>query len=205
MNKPLVISASLLFGANLAALICAIWFRWNLFEIVLLYWIQALIIGVFQRQKVRDMVAYAKHPRREKWFRAHRTPLMQEGMHNGFAGVYGVFWAGAGIILLITYINSERLTVDASTILFASSAFVFTHLWSYRINKQTDEQRVVDINVLILPLLRMFLPLHIFSVVTDLDSTTSPAMIAVWMSIKTAADLGAHIIEHSQSRRVPAV
>ncbi len=204
MNKSLAISASLLLGSNLIALVCAIWFRWNLFEIVLLYWIQALIIGVFQRRKVRDMVAYARHPRRAKWFRASRTSLMQEGMHNGFAGVYGVFWAGAGIILLITFFNSERLTVDPVTILFASSTFVFSHWWSYRINKQTDEQRVVDINVLLLPLFRMFLPLHVFSVVMDLDSTTTPAMIAVWMSIKTTVDLGAHVIEHTESRRVPA-
>ena len=72
---------------------------WNLFEIVLFYWIRALIIGVFQRRKVRD---------------------------------------------------------------------------------------------------------HVFSVVMDLDSTTTPAMIAVWMSIKTTVDLGAHVIEHTESRRVPA-
>jgi len=48
MKKSLAISTSVLLGANLAALICALWFRWNLFEIVLLYWIQALIVGVFQ-------------------------------------------------------------------------------------------------------------------------------------------------------------
>ena len=59
MNKSLAISASLLLGSNLVALVFALWFRWNLFEIVLLYWIQALIIGAFQRRKVRDMVAYA--------------------------------------------------------------------------------------------------------------------------------------------------
>ena len=203
MNKSLAISASLLLGSNLLALVFAIWFQWNLFEIVLLFWIQALIIGVFQRRKVRDMVAYARHPRRAKWFRGHRTSLMQEGMHNGFAGVYGVFWAAAGIILLITFFNSERLTVDPVTILFASSTFVFSHWWSYRTNKQTDEQRVVDINVLILPMFRMFLPLHVFSVVMDLESTATPAIIAVWMSIKTTVDLGAHVIEHSESRRVP--
>lgn len=203
MNRSLVISASFLLGSNLVALVFAIWFRWNLFEIVLLYWIQALIIGVFQRRKVRDMVAYARHPRRAKWFRGHRTSLMQEGMHNGFACVYGVFWAAAAIILVIAFFNSERLTVDPVTILFASSTFVFSHWWSYRANKETDEQRVVDINVLLLPLFRMFLPVHIFSVVMDFDIATTPAMVVVWMMIKTTVDLGAHVIEHSESRRVP--
>jgi uncharacterized membrane protein YfcA len=204
MNKSLAISTSVLLGANLAALICATWFRWNLFEIVLLYWIQALIVGVFQRQKVRDMVAYARHPRRAEWFRTHGTALMQEGMHNGFAGIYGVFWAGVGIILLITYFNSERLTVDLATILFTSSTFIFSHWWSYRTNKRTDEQRVIDINVLILPMARMLLPLHVFCVVMDLNVTTNPAMVATWMSIKTAADLGAHVKEHTEVRRVPS-
>jgi hypothetical protein len=163
MNRSLVISALLLLGSNLIALACAIWFRWNLFEIVLLYWIQALIIGVFQRRKVRDMVAYARHPSRARWFR-----------------------------------------VDPVTILLASSTFVFAHWWSYRTNKQTDEQRVVNINVLLLPLFRMFLPLHVFFVVMDLDIATAPAVIAVWMSVKATVDLGAHVIEHTESRRVPA-
>ncbi len=198
MNRSLAISTSLLLGANLTAFICAIWFRWNLFEIVLLYWIQALIIGVFQHRKVKDMLAYAKHPGRAERFRVYRTTLMREGIHNGFAGVYGVFWAGAGIILLITFFNSERVTIDPTTILLASSIFVFSHWWSYHNNKQTDEQRVIDINVLLLPLFRMFLPLHVFSVVIDLDSATTPAMIAAWMSIKTTVDVGAHIIEHRQ-------
>jgi hypothetical protein len=204
MNRSLVISASLLLGANVVALVCAISFRWNLFEIVLLYWIQALIVGVFQRQKIKDMVTYARHPRRAKWFRAHGTSLMQEGLHNGFAGIYGVFWAGVTVTLLITFFKSDRLAVDVATVLSASSAFIFVHWWSYRSNKPTDEQRVIDINVLILPMARMLLPLHVFCVVMDLDITTNPTTTFTWMSIKTAADLGAHIVEHNQSRRIPS-
>lgn len=203
MNKSLVISASVLLGSNLVALVFAIWFQWNLFEIVLLYWIQALIIGVFQRRKVRDMIAYARHPQQARWFRKHSTGLMQVGMHNAFAGLYGVFWAVAGILLIIAFFNSERLTVDPVSILFASSTFVFSHWWSYRTNKPTDEQRVVDINVLLLPVFRMFLPLHVFAVVMDLDITTNPAVTAVWMLIKTTVDLGSHLIEHNEGRRIP--
>jgi uncharacterized protein DUF6498 len=203
MNKSLVISTSLLLGSNLIALFCAIWLRWNLVEIVLLYWVQALIIGIFQRRKVRDMVAYAMHPDRADWYRINRSPLTRGGMHNGFAGIYGVFWVAAGIILLIKTFGSERLTIDPVTILLASSTFVFSHWWSYRNNKQTDERRIVDINVLLLPLFRMFLPLHVFSVVIELDGTTTPAVIAVWMATKTAVDVGAHVIEHTSSRRVP--
>lgn len=204
MNRSLVISASLLLGANLVALVCAIAFHWNLFEIVLLYWIQAFIVGVFQRQKVKDMVAYARHPSREKWFRANGTSLMQEGMHNAFAGIYGVFWAGVGVILLIAFVKSDRLAVDLATVLSASGAFILAHWWSYRGNRPTDMQRVVDINVLILPMARMLLPLHVFCVVMDLEITTSPMTTVTWMSIKTAADLGAHIAEHNKSRRVPS-
>jgi hypothetical protein len=204
MNKSLAISASLLLGSNLIALACAIEFQWNWFEIILLYWIQALIIGVFQRRKVRDMVAYARHPSRAKWFRAERRPLMQDGMHNGFAGIYAVFWAGAGIILLFKFFVSARPAVDPITILFVSSTFAFSHWWSYRANKHSDETRIIDLNVLLLPVFRMFLPLHVFAVVMDFDSTTTTAMIAVWMTLKTSMDIGAHIIEHNQTRRVPA-
>ncbi|MGB5346702.1 MAG: DUF6498-containing protein [Woeseia sp.] len=204
MNRSLAISAAILLGSNLVALVFALWFQWNTFEIVLLYWIQALIIGGFQRRKVQDMIAYARHPRQAKWFRSHGTSLMQEGMHNAFAGVYGVFWAVAGILLLIAFLNSRDLVVDPVSILLATSVFACSHWWSYRTNKPDDEQRVVDINVLLLPVLRMFLPLHVFAVVMDLDVTTTPAVTAVWMTIKTAVDVGAHIIEHSEGRRIPA-
>ncbi len=204
MSKPLLISATVLLGANLFALACAIWFDWNLFEVVLLYWIQALIIVVFHRRKIRDMIECATQPHLAEWFRANRTPLMQMGMHNAVAGILGAFWAGVGITLGVTLWNTEGARVDPLTILLVSSIFLLSHWWSYRANKESDKRRIVDLNILLLPLFRIILPLQVFLIVMDLDVTSGPVAVAVWMSIKTAADIGGHVVEHGHTKRIPA-
>ncbi len=203
MSKSLLLSATVLLGANLIALACAIWFDWNLFEVVLLYWIQALVIVVFHRRKIGDMIEYAMQPRLAEWFRANRTPLMQEGMHNGVAGILGVFWLGVGITLGVAFWNTPGATVNPLTILLVSCIFLLSHWWSYRSNRESDERRIVDLNILLLPLFRIILPLQVFLVVMDLDVNASPVAVATWMSIKTAADIGGHVVEHGHTKRIP--
>ncbi len=204
MNKSLLASGSVLLLSNLIALACAIWLRWNLFEIIVLYWIQSLIIGEFQRRKINDMVAYARHPSRSDWFRVHGTALMREDSSTGFVVIYGLFWAMEGVILLVKYIDSEHLTVNLIPVALTSATFFVAHWWSYRTNKSTDQRRVIDVkNTVLRPLFRMLLPLHIFSLTIDFDNSFSPIAITAWMLIKTVVDLGLHADEHGGNRLFP--
>lgn len=203
MTKSLLLSAAVLLGANLIALACAILFDWNLVEVVLLYWIQSLVIVVFHRRKVRDMIECTMQPRFAEWFSANRTPLMQKGMHNAVAGILGVFWAGVGVTLGVTLWNMEGATVEPFTVLLVSSIFLLSHWWSYRANRASDKRRIIDLNILLLPLFRIILPLQLFLIVVELDVTSSPVAVAIWMSIKTAADIGGHVVEHGHTKRIP--
>ena len=207
MNKSLVLSASLLLCSNLIALACAIWFRWNLFEIVILYWIQALFIGFSHRLKVRNMVAYAKHPSRKKWLGMHESRLMIDGIENGFLGIYGVFWMGEGILLLVKFLRAENMTISLTAVVLTSVAFLVSHWSSYQANKPNDQRRAININnTLAWPLFRMLLPLHFFSVAVDFEGPFNAGAIATWMAVKTGIDVYIHISEHSpKNPMVPAV
>ena len=129
---------------------------------------------------------------------------MQEGMHNGVAGILGVFWAGVGVTLGVSVWNTEGATVDPLTVLLVSSIFLLSHWWSYRANRKSDERRIIDLNILLLPLFRIILPLQVFLIVMDLEVTSGPVALAVWMTIKTAADVGGHVVEHGHTKRIPA-
>ncbi len=203
MNRSLITSASLLLASNLIALAIAIVLRWDLFEVVVLYWIQAFFIAVFQRRKIRDMIAYTLHPSRRKRYVLYSNAFVREGLHNAFAVIYGLFWAMEGGLLLSKYLGSDRLSVEPLALVLASAVFAVSHQWSYRANKEGDERRVVTIgNTVLHPLFRMFLPLHIFTLTVSFDGSFNPAAIAAWMLVKTVVDVGLHIQEHKVSESI---
>lgn len=54
-----------------------------------------------------------------------------------------------------------------------------------------------------LPLLRIFLPLHLVSFVIDFGSSYSSSIIIAWMLLKTVVDVGALLFEHDKKRVMP--
>lgn len=189
--------------SSLVAIALALLLSWNLFEVVVLYWIQALIIGVFQRRKIDDMVRFYNRvnpePRANKYRAGSRVILMTTGSAKGFVIIYGLFWLMEGGLLLAMYVSGNGLSLNSFTLLLAVAVLFGSHLFSYRTNRSNDEQRLpsVEFGVLI-PLFRMLLPLHIFTVAVGFDNDYGAGGILVWMLLKTAVDLGVHAYEHSQ-------
>lgn len=188
-------------GSNLIALVSALLFHWNVFEIVLTYWIQSFFIGVFQRRKIIDIFAQRRRATGEEWVVVSGTRVFPKDGDAGFSIGYGVFWAVAGAILYFSFVKAENLTISLLYVSVQSGIFFIAHWWSYRSNKRNDERRDLDPMVNFgLPLLRMFLPLHLVSFVIDFGSSYSPSIIVAWMLLKTVVDVGAHLFEHDKKR-----
>jgi len=198
-QKPGLRSALVLLGSSLVSIVLALWLAWNIFEVVVLYWIEALIIGVFHRRKVRDMIdAHAKSGRSD-YVRGRRL-LLRHDSHKGFGIIYGLFWLMEGALLLAKYVTETGLSVNSLTLLFAVSVLVLSHLFSYRQNRATDQHRPPTVEtVMLMPLLRMVLPLHIFTLTVGFDTDYGAGGILAWMLLKTAVDLGIHVHEHTNA------
>lgn len=170
----------------------------------MLYWIQALIIGVFQRRKIRDMVDWYSRSGRNPYVRGRRL-LLRHDTHKGFGLIYGLFWLMEGVLLLVMYASDKGLTLNSLTLLGAAALILISHQFSYRSNRRTDQQRAPTVEVvLLMPLFRMLLPLHVFTVAVGFDTDYGAAGILTWMLLKTAMDLGIHVYEHNHVSPVPS-
>ena len=195
-DKSWLFSSLALVGSSLVSIALALALSWNLFEVVVLYWLQALIIGIFQRQKICDMVDFHRRSGRSDYVKGRRLMLQHEP-HKGFSIIYGLFWLMEGGILLAMYVSTNGLSLNSLTLLAGVVVILASHLFSYRRNKATDEQRLPTVErVFFMPFFRMLLPLHIFSVTVGFETDYGAGGILVWMLLKTALDLGIHIHEH---------
>jgi hypothetical protein len=146
--------------ANLAPLAGAIWFGWDAFTVVFLYWLENIVIGGFNVLKM--IFARADAPSYLEFYRRHPqmvvvTPLMVAFfiVHYGFfcyghgVFVYVVFDQASGMENLPTWVQSD-LTWGVAISL---GALVAEHAYAlYRdFYKRGDYQRTH-------PMLQMFLP-----------------------------------------------
>ena len=126
--------------------------------------------------------------------------MLREDTHKGFGIIYGLFWLMEGGLLLAMYVSGKGLSLNSLTLLVAASVLVVSHLFSYRSNRSVDQQRAPTIEVvLFMPLFRMILPLHIFTVAVGFDTDYGAGGILTWMLLKTAIDLAVHVYEHQQN------
>lgn len=198
-HKHWLISGLALVCSSAFAMALALSLSWNLFEVVVLYWVQALIIGVFQRLKIRDMVAHYVSLGASGLYANGRALLLRDDTHKGFGIIYGLFWLVEGVLLLVSYVSTAGLSLSSLLLLVAAAALFVSHLFSYRSNKASDELRPPNVEtVLLLPLFRMLLPLHMFTVAVGFETDYGAGGILTWMLLKTAVDLGIHAYEHNQ-------
>ncbi|MEM7431552.1 MAG: DUF6498-containing protein [Pseudomonadota bacterium] len=194
MTKPKILSTAYLLGANLVALWFALQLNWSLIEVLIVYWLQAAMVGESHRRKMRDILDFAAHSSERR--RQQIGPLMQAGIQNGFAGIYGLVWIALGVALAFAYVKAGSPVLRVWSLLLVVALFAVIHWWSYRVNKPFDQRRRIDVNLLMLPLFRILIPLHIFLVVVGVDAVSSATSLTIWMLIKSAADVGGHVVEH---------
>jgi|GEM_PF-3846832 len=193
-------SALALLGSALLSIALALALSWNIYEVVVLYWIDAFIIGVFQRRKIRDMVDHhSRQPEDSKvWYVNGQRLLLRHDTHKGFGIIYGLFWLMEGGLLVAMYASTNGLSLNSLTLIAATAALVASHLFSYHQNKKTDQRRLPTVQLVMLePLFRMLLPLHMFTVAVGFEVDYGAGGILTWMLMKTALDLGLHLYEHS--------
>lgn len=188
-------SATRLLIANALVLGIALYWRWNPLEIILIFLVQAAIIGVTQRLKIRDMT--------DNGSSAHRLKtdilfyhILRPHIHDGFAFFYGLLWIVLGIVILVKFVVLPGVGVPWVPILLSGSIFSVVHWWSYCSNRATDRLRPVDLNnAFSFPIIRL-MPLFVVAVGLEANFVYASSTIVVWMIVKTLVDVGIHIHEH---------
>jgi hypothetical protein len=179
-------SLLLLLAANLATIGAALWLSFDLSELLLIYWLQSVMIGVsfFTRMLVnagRPGTGYDQAP-----FRVI-TALFFVVHYGFFHYVYLIFLKPAGFPGLMSAIG------------LCGAAFAASHAYSLWHNLRRDLAAGVSGNTLFwLPYARV-VPMHLTIIFAPQAGGGAHALL-MFLGLKTLADLLMHVVEHRTLR-----
>ncbi len=220
VSAPLAIA--LLLIANAIPLVGVVFLGWDLFAILVLYWIESGIVGALNIAKMA-MAGTGKMPANVTVRGGNMTSLtgMKAFAIPFFVMHYGIFWVVHGVFVLFGlplmtgafggggFSGSLGSPLDAfrSLPLVALGAVGLTasHLVSFLVNYigRREYERTNPISQMLAPYARVFV-LH-FTIVLGavvVGLLGSPiALLLILVAVKTLIDLGLHLAEHLRLAR----
>ena len=212
--------------ANLVPLVGVLWFGWDVWGILIIYWLENGIYGLFNVLKMRraegpedsSPIAMAEMRRRINGLKVNGRSPSGTGkavLIPFFIMHYGIFWVVHGIFVLtlplfaFTGANGEPdfgSTLNPLVILFALVCLFISHGVSYLFNYigRGEYLRTTAARQMFAPYGRLVV-LHVTVIIGAvlISMTGAPASaIVVLVLLKIAFDLGLHLAEH---RGAPAV
>ena len=198
--------------ANLIPLIGVLFFGWSVWNILIVYWLENGIVGVFNVLKM----ATAQGTGLPEGLTANNRPVGTETRKSRlipfFIVHYGLFWVVHGIFVLtlpflFTGGPGSASGVNPATILFAAIVLGISHAASYWWNylHGGEYRRVSAAQLMFAPYGRL-LALHmtiILGAVAIGTTGAQSAAVAILVAIKIAIDLGLHLAEHRGEPRTP--
>ena len=180
--------------ANLIPLFGVLWFGWDVWGILIIYWLENGIVGLFNVLKMRR----AAGPGSE---RASLIPFFV--MH------YGIFWVVHGVFVLtlplFAAIGADGepdfgTTLDPLAIVFVVVCLFISHGVSYVLNfiGRGEYLRTTAAAQMFAPYGRLVV-LHVTIIIGAIAigvTGASAAAIVVLVLLKIALDLGLHLAEH---------
>lgn len=192
-------SAVFLIISNLITIVLAVYEKWDLSEIMWIYWGQSVIIGYFNRRRILDLKKFST-----SGFQINDQPTLptketQKSTANFFALHYGLFHF---VYLVFLFKDSKSLSTDSFIfIILCVVIFFFNHRFSYFHNKKWDMKRVPNIGTMMFfPYLRI-IPMHLTIIFGGSFIKGASGTLILFLGLKTIADLIMHMIEHAEARQ----
>ena len=206
--------------ANAIPLLGVLFFGWNVWTILIVYWLENGIVGLFNIAKMTraegDIVGTAGSITMNG---RSVSSMAKLGLIPFFVMHYGIFWLVHGVFVLTLPVfgsmgpagsdGGPDLTDGFSpvTILVAVIALTISHAVSYYFNflGSGEFRRVTAAGQMFAPYGRLVV-LHITIIVGGIAIavTGAPAAaIAILVGLKTLMDLGFHLAEHRKVADVP--
>jgi energy-coupling factor transporter transmembrane protein EcfT len=195
--------------ANLIPLVGVLFFSWNVWMILIVYWLENGVVGVFNILKM--LKAEGGPGDASAGLRMNGRPVndvAKAGLVPFFVVHYGIFWAVHGVFVftLPVFGSMETDAVDMTsgfeplTIPFAVLALTISHGLSYWFNfiKGGEYQRVSAAQQMFAPYGRLVV-LHITIIIGGMAIAflgAPAAVVAILVALKTALDVGFHLAEH---------
>ena len=185
--------------SNLVTICFAVVQIWDIFEVMLVYWGQSIIIGVFNCKRILDLKQFST-----KGFRVNNQPVKptretQVSTAWFFSIHYGFFHFGYLIFLLSQEKHMSGIAIFGITICIL--VFLVNHRFSYRQNRQRDLSRTPNIGTIMFFPYARIIPMHFTIIFGSSLAGDGRGTLIFFLGLKTLADVIMHMVEHYGAKR----
>jgi len=204
VNKNLSLQS--LVVTNLLVIVLAIYQSWNIFDLMIIYWAQSVIIGIFNFFGILGLENYSTKGFRENGVQPPANKATKVGTAIFFAFHYGFFHLiYFGFIMgFVIFGNSSFSDGQFFYILIGIILFFINHLISYRQNIAELKSGLNIGTIMFRPYVRI-IPMHLLIVFFGIilsDKNTShfryTLALASFLFLKMGADVVMHLTEHKK-------
>ena len=207
MNEPSLIqsnknerdtSAISLLVSNIITLILALIQKWDISDVMWVYWGQSVIIGFFNWKRIRSLKQFSTDGLMMNNQPVVASKVAQRQIALFFALHYGVFH-----LAYLTFLIQFKSSLSSDAWIWISGCivmFFFNHRFSYQYNLERDLRRVPNIGTIMMFPYARILPMHLTLIFGSMIGKGSWWELILFLSLKTIADLIMHTVEHRESK-----
>lgn len=183
--------------SNIIALVVAVYQGWGLIDLMLVYWVQSVIIGLSYFFRILNLDKFSTKNFQINDRPVDPTPETKRYTAFFFLLHYGFFHVGYLVFIIVDAPDGPLL--DAG-FLICGVVFAVNHFFSYRYNRDLDRQGTPNIGTLMFtPYLRI-VPMHL-TIVFGATQVLSTFGLLFFGGLKTVADILMHYVEHARLKR----
>jgi hypothetical protein len=194
-------SAWALIAANLFAMAVAYATGMGLREMLFVYWMQSVIIGICAVIRILNLKSFSTKDFSMTGGPVEETPAGKRKAAISFTLIYGTMHVGYLFFLYFGGPSIDRVQGSLLGYGLCAAAFAVNHAYSLHKNMRADTEGRPNLgNLMMLPFARI-VPMH-FTVVVGNAMASGIAATFFFLIFKTFMDVILHCIEHSALRSV---
>lgn len=179
-----------LIATNVFVLVIAIASGWRLIDMMLVFWIQSVIIGISYVARIASLDRFSTENFYINDKPVDPTPETKRFTAGFFAVHYGFFHLGYAIFLLSGEYGDPQLNWD---LIVCAVAFAVNHAYSYRYHRDVDESGTPNIGTMMFTPYARIVPMHL-TIVFGVTATSGGVLF--FGVLKSIADVVMHQVEH---------
>ncbi len=191
-------STQFLILANIVTIVFAVVQKWDVTEIMWVYWAQSVIIGLFTCRRILDLKQFSTEGVLVNHKPVEPTRATQKGMAGFFLVHYGLFHV---VYFVFLYSREQPLPgLPVIGIALCILVFLVNHGVSYWHNRQRDMNRKPNIGTVMLFPYARIIPMHLTIIFGSNFAKGSTGTLVLFLVLKTLADVIMHMVEHREKR-----
>jgi hypothetical protein len=196
------ISTEVLILANVITMIFAVAQKWNVTDVMWVYWSQSVIIGLFTYRRIMDLRYFTTKGMKVNNVPVEPTEAAKRETARFFLLHYGFFHL---VYFVFLWVLSTHVSVFSAIGMVACAvSFLMNHWFSYNKNRESDMNRTLNLGTIFMtPYLRI-IPMHLTIIIGGMlviEGEMSVLALLLFLILKTFADVTMHIIEHRIGQR----